>query len=157
MNLETVGIGGLIAAIAVGTMATSTPQDGPNIKVERQRMQSAVVLAEQRDKGAEEMSEIAQRRLESGCTFYYRKSAVQLPEHKAAGRITVDLLPVVEGDTPRTDSGSVFPVGTCLADSRTGATGMIDGNGQVINVAVYRGDTRPYLQAFWQSRFGFKL
>jgi hypothetical protein len=135
---------------AIGSL---TGQNGAGIKELRDSLAQEQVMTATAMGAAEQRSQVAMQRYGSGCTVHYRVSAEQLPEHVAMGGITVDYMPVIEGDTPlHPQTGQRYSRNTVLCDN-IGNTAIIDAAGVATDGAYTGADIQSYIKAFFDRRW----
>ena len=136
---------------AVGSL---TGQNGAGIKQLRDQLAREEIMTNTTMEAAAQRSEVAMRRYESGCTVHFRVSAEQLPEHVAMGGVTVDYMPVVEGDVPlHPRTGQPYSRGTVLCDD-IGNTAIIGPDGVANDVAYTGANVQQFVRDFFDRRWG---
>ena len=135
---------------AIGSL---TGQNGAGIKQLRDQIAREQIMTTTAMGAADSRAQVAMQRYESGCTVHFRISAEQRPEHVAMGGITVDYMPVIEGDTPlHPRTGQRYSRGTILCDD-IGNTAIIDAAGVATDVAYTGADVQPHVKAFFDRRW----
>lgn len=161
MDIETIGIG--VAGVALAGVAilsggdnaigTLTGQDGAGLKQLRDELNREQLLTATSMDAAAQRSEVALQRYQNGCKIHYRVAEVQLEEHAAMGGITVEYMPVKEGDIPvHHRTGKPYGRGTVLCDDM-GNTGMIDADGVVTDVAYTGADIQGHVRDYFDRRW----
>lgn len=131
---------------AIGSLSGA---NGAGIKQLRDTLAQEQILTETSMSAVANRSDVALQRYERGCTVHYRVSEVQLPEHEAMGGITVDYMPVVEGDTPlHPQTEQRYSRGTVLCDN-IGNTALIDVSGVATDSAYTGADIHSYIEDFF--------
>ena len=154
MPAAIVGVLGL-AVISGGDNAIGslTGANGSEIKNLRDSLAREQIMTTTASEAAERRSEEALSRYRAGCTVHFRKSAHQLPEHVAMGGVTVDYMPVIEGDTPlHPQTGQRYSRGTVLCDN-IGNTALIDAAGVATDAAYTGADVQGYVREFFERRW----
>lgn len=127
---------------------------GQEIKAMQDRLAMESVITATRQDHLASRAEVALQRYQNGCQFYMRRAEHQRPEHNAAGGVTVEILPVVEGDTPLNhDTGGPYSRGVVLCDNR-GNTGIIGDGGVVTDAAFYGGNVQPFVDQWFSNLWG---
>lgn len=135
---------------AIGSL---TGANGSGIKQMRDSLAQEQILTETSMGAAANRASIAMQRYEQGCTVHYRVSAEQLPEHIAMGGITVEYMPVVDGDVPlHPKTKKRYSRGTMLCDN-IGNTALIDASGVATDAAYTGADIQSYVKAFFDRRW----
>jgi hypothetical protein len=152
-----VGIAGVIGFAVFsggeGAIGSLTGQNGAGIKQLRDSLAQEQVLTATRMDAADQRSGVALQRYERGCTVHYRIAAEQDPAHVAMGGITVEYMPVVEGDVPRHPrTGERYSRNTVLCDN-IGNTAIIDAAGVATDGAYTGADIQSYIKAFFDRRW----
>lgn len=136
-----------------GAIGSLTGQNGAGIKELRDSLAQEQIMTETSMGATANRAAIAIQRYESGCTVHHRVAAEQLPEHVAMGGITVEYMPVVDGDVhlhPRTNSR--YSRGTVLCDN-IGNTALVDASGVATDAAYTGADVQSYVKAFFDRRW----
>jgi hypothetical protein len=154
-----IGVAGVaLAGVAIlsggnNAIGTLTGQDGAGLKQLRDELNREQLLTATSMDAAAQRSEVALRRYQDGCKIHYRVAEVQLEEHAAMGGITVEYMPVKEGDIPvHHRTGDPYGRGTVLCDDM-GNTGMVNGDGVVVDVAYTGADIQGYVRDYFDRRW----
>jgi hypothetical protein len=130
-------------------LGTLTGSSGINIKEMQNQLALEQLSTASAMDAAASRAAIAQQRYEQGCVFHVRVADQQQAEHESVGLMTVEYMPVVEGDTPRHHiTGERYGRGTLLCDV-WGNTALIDETGAATDAAFYGGNVRPYIAAYF--------
>lgn len=134
---------------AIGSL---TGSNGAGIKQLRDEITREQIMTTTSMNAAADRAAVAMQRYE-GCTVHYRIAAEQKPEHVAMGGITVEYMPVIEGDTPlHPRTGQRYSRGTVLCDD-IGNTAIIDAEGVATDAAYTGADVQGFVKAFFDRRW----
>lgn len=135
---------------AIGSL---TGSNGAGIKELRDTIAREQIMTDTAMNAAADRATVAMQRYENGCTVHYRVAAEQLPEHVAMGGITVEYMPVVEGDTPlHPSTGQRYSRNTILCDN-IGNTAIIDADGVATDAAYTGADIQGFVKEFFDRRW----
>jgi len=127
---------------------------GAQIKALRDNVAVENVLSQTKNVAASQRSDIALQRYQQGCIVHVRQSAVQRPEDVAIGGVTVDYLPVREGDVLRAmPDGNAYSEGTIVCDA-WGNTAVIGPDGAATDGAFTGENVMPFIEAYFSGRWG---
>ena len=152
-----VGIAALVGVAALGgggVSALTGSGMGAELKSMQQQLAFESAASESRQAHLSDRSDIALQRYQQGCIVHVRHAANQLPEHTAVGAVTVEYLPVVEGDVARNpQTGGTYSRGVTLCDA-WGNTGIVGDDGAIIDAAHTGSDVHSFVSRHFDNLWG---
>lgn len=136
---------------ALGTITGATGKDIKALQSES-AIEQAITATNQGTAASRDA--VAWERYSNGCNVHVKLAAVQRPEDVAIGGISVEYMPVVEGDVPRNlQTGGPYSRGTVLCDA-WGNTALIDESGAATDAAYTGQNVQPAIAKYFDERWG---